>query len=301
MKRRNDTPEVSMYKWWSKIRWFIILVMFAVGILRVGQIHQSFPVMVFMVTFIGMAVLNFLFQLQIIRTNNFFGTIQILFDIIFATMVVHLTGGVESSFVWIYLIAVITAGIGIEKTGGFLAAMIGSFCLLLLVLSYNFGWLIQVDGRVFNADIPTQTIFLISYTGLFSGMAFIASFVGDTIKKFGRTEVTESTDMNLEDADVNEGENKQALSKEKLDSYVSLLDLATSMSSIDHDINNHLTVISLSTRRVKKAADDYHDEKLQKSSVQMTEALKRIQIVLGEFEKLKHHELVAQERMKRQG
>jgi hypothetical protein len=73
------------------------------------------------------------------------------------------------------------------------------------------------------------------------------------------------------------------------------------MSSLDHDINNHLTVISLSTRRVKKAAEDYQDEKLQKSSVQMTEALKRIQTVLGEFEKLKHHELVARERMKRQG
>jgi hypothetical protein len=275
--------------------------MFAVGILRVGQIHQAFPVMVFMITFIGMAVLNFLFQLQIIQTNNIFGTIQILFDIIFATMVVHLTGGVESSFVWIYLIAVITAGIGIEKAGGFIAAMIGSFCLLLLVLSYNFGWLIQVDGRVFTADIPTQTIFLISYTGLFSGMAFIASFVGETIKKFGPTVVTGTGDKDLENTEVTPDENIQPDSKEKLDSYNSLLDIATSMSSLDHDINNHLTVISLSTRRVKKAAEDYQDEKLQKSSVQMTEALKRIQTVLGEFEKLKHHELVARERMKRQG
>lgn len=299
--KKNETPEVSMYKWWSKIRWFIILVMFAIGILRVGQIHQAFPVMIFMITFAGMAVLNFLFQLQIISTNNIFGTIQILFDIIFATMVVHLTGGVESSFVWIYLLAVITAGIGIEKAGGFIAAMIGSFCLLLLVLAYNFGWLTQVDGRSFNADIATQTIFLISYTGLFSGMAFIASFVGETIKKFSHTTINGNEGKDLGNTEDKTGENIEPEFKEKLDSYKNLLDIATSMSSMDHDINNHLTVISLSTRRVKKAADDYNDEKLLKSSVQMTEALKRIQTVLGEFEKLKHQELVAQERIKRQG
>jgi len=301
MEKKQLTPEVSMYQWWSKIRWFIILVMFAVGILRVGQIHQTFPVMVFILTFVGMAVLNFLFQLQIVSSNNFFGTIQIVFDIVFATMVVHLTGGLESSFVWIYLLAVITAGFGIERAGGFIAAMISSFCLLLLILSYNYGWLIQVDGRTFNTDVPTQTIFLISYTGLFNGMAFIASFVGDTIKKLGSGHDNSKKSGTLAVEELSPEEQSELEIKENLDAYHELVQLATTMSSLDHDINNHLTVISLSTRRVKKAADDYHDEKLQKSSVQMTEALKRIQNVLGEFEKLKQQELVAKERQKRQG
>jgi two-component system sensor histidine kinase PilS (NtrC family) len=176
-------PEIQMYKWWSKIRWFMVLILFAIGILRVSQIEQTYPIVVFVVTFVGICVLNILFHLQIIKSNILFGSLQIILDIIFATLVVHLTGGLNSPFVWIYLLAVITASLSVETTGGVLAAMIGSMCLLMLILMYNFGWLSQVSGEPFNADIPSQTIFLISYTGLFGGIAFFSNFISDMIKK----------------------------------------------------------------------------------------------------------------------
>jgi len=110
--------QLETYRWWSKVRWFMVLILFAIGILRVTQINQTYPIVIFITTFLGICILNILFYLQIIKTNSLFSSLQIVLDILFATFVVHLTGGLDSSFVWIFLIAVITASLAIENSGG---------------------------------------------------------------------------------------------------------------------------------------------------------------------------------------
>ena len=142
--------EKTMYHWWSKIRWFMVITLFAIGILRVQQSPQTYPIVIFVGVFWGICILNLLYHLHILKTNNIFGTIQIVLDVIFASMIVHLTGGMESFFVWIYLIAVLTASLSIEKVGGFISALIGSMSLLVLILFYNLKWLIPINGIVFN-------------------------------------------------------------------------------------------------------------------------------------------------------
>jgi len=287
--------EIQMNKWWSKIRWFIVLILFAIGILRVNQIQEMYPIVVFVSTFIGICVLNMLFHMQIIRTNILFSSLQIVLDIVFATLVVHLTGGLNSSFVWIYLIAVITASLNIENVGGILAAMIGSMCLLMLILMYNFGWLATVDGETFNANISSQTIFLISYTGLFSGIAFISNFLSDLMKKIA-VNMQKSKDLLKEQEIVISEKQKEIIqNKNTLDKYKEVVSVAASLTSIDHDINNPLTIISLSIRRVVKAAQDHKDDKLTKASNQMTEAINGINSILARLQKLKNLELIQKE------
>ncbi|MBC8415832.1 MAG: histidine kinase [Candidatus Cloacimonetes bacterium] len=287
--------EIQMNKWWSKIRWFIVLILFAIGILRVNQIVEIYPIVVFVSTFIGICVLNMFFHMQIIRTNTLFSSLQILLDIVFATLVVHLTGGLNSSFVWIYLIAVITASLNIENLGGILAAMIGSMCLLMLILMYNFGWLATVSGETFDADVASQTIFLISYTGLFSGIAFVSNFLSDLMKKIA-VETQKSKDLIKEQESVISEKQKEIIqNKESLEKYKEVVSVAASLASIDHDINNPLTIISLSIRRVIKAAQDYKDDMLVKAGDQMTEAINGINGILARLQKLKNLELIQKE------
>ena len=287
--------EIQMNKWWSKIRWFIVLILFAIGILRVNQIQEMYPIVVFVSTFIGICVLNLLFHMQIIKTNTLFSSLQILLDIVFATLVVHLTGGLNSSFVWIYLLAVITASLNIETFGGILAAMIGSMSLLILILMYNFGWLTAVNAETFDADISSQTIFLISYTGLFSGIAFISNFLSDLMKKIA-VETQKSKDLVKEQESViSEKQNEIVQNKKTLEKYKEVVSVAASLASIDHDINNPLTIISLSIRRVVKAAQDYKDDILVKASDQMTEAINGINGILARLQKLKNLELIQKE------
>jgi signal transduction histidine kinase len=287
--------ELQMNKWWSKIRWFIVLILFAIGILRVNQIQETYSIVVFVSTFIGICVLNMLFHMQLIKTNILFSSLQIVLDIVFATLVVHLTGGLNSSFVWIYLIAVITASLNIENVGGILAAMIGSMCLLTLILMYNFGWLATVNGGTFDADISSQTIFLISYTGLFSGIAFISNFLSDLMKKIAVNTQKSNNFLKEQEGVISEKQKEIIQNKKTLEKYKEVVSVAASLASIDHDINNPLTIISLSIRRVAKAAQDHKDDKLIKASDQMTEAINGINGILARLQKLKNLELIQKE------
>lgn len=301
--KENDlfNHEIETYKWWSKVRWFIVLILFAIGILRVTQINQTYPIVIFVATFLGICILNVLFHLQIIRTNNLFSSLQIVLDIVFATVIVHLTGGLESSFVWIYLIAVITASLAIENSGGVLAAMIGSMCLLVLILMYNFGWLNPIDGAEFKADIPTQTIFLISYTGLFSGIAFISSYTSSIMKKYSTSSKKSTKFLNDQKVELSVKEEELINNKKLLEKYREVVRESAAISDLDHDLNNPLTIISLSIRRIIKAAYDYNDDKLEKSGNQMTESVNKINEILIKFQKLKQLELIQEERNKQQG
>ena len=293
--------EIETYKWWSKVRWFIVLILFAIGILRVTQINQTYPIVIFVATFLGICILNVLFYLQIIKTNALYSSLQIVLDIVFATVVVHLTGGLDSSFVWIYLIAVITASLAIENSGGVLAAMIGSMCLLILILMYNFGWLSPIDGLEYKADIPTQTIFLISYTGLFSGIAFISSYISTIMKQFTSSTQRNTQFLNEQQVELSDKEAELVNNRKLLEKYREVVQESAMISDLDHDLNNPLTIVSLSIRRIIKAAHDYNDDKLEKSGNQMTEAINKINEILIKFQKLKQLDLIQEERNKQQG
>ncbi len=290
--------EKMMFSWWLKIRWFVVLILFAIGLLRIGLVHQTVPIVAFVGAFIGISVLNILFHLQIITSNNVIGAAQIILDIIFGTIVVHLTGGLNSSFVWIFLIAVVTASLSIEKAGGFIAAMIGSLSLLFLILMYNFGWLVPVDGHVYNADVATQTIFLISYTGLFTVIAFISSFISDMVRKLS-LKILEANDKlkNQEDF-LKDKEDKIVSDEQRIKEYEEVVRVSAGLAGIDHDINNPLSIISLSLSRVKKAASEYNDEKLHKSSNQITEAINKINGILSRLQELKRLPLIKEARGK---
>lgn len=297
-KIKNLSPEVQTFKWWSKIRWFIVLILFAIGILRVTQVDQTYPIVIFVASFVGIGILNILFYLQILKTNIFFSSLQIVLDIIFATVVVHLTGGLDSAFVWIYLLAVISASLVIEKSGGIIAAMIGSMSLLMLILMYNFGWLIPVDGLEFVADIPTQTIFLISYTGLFSGVAFISSNISHKLKQYSVSTEASTKFLEAQKLQIKEKTTELENSESLLDKYKEVVHEAAEVSRMDHDLNNPLTIISLSIRRIIEAGQEHKDEKLEKSGNQMSDAIDKINNILTKFQKFKQLDLIKEERNK---
>jgi hypothetical protein len=298
---QHDQAEKMMYLWWSRIRWYLLLVVFGIGILRVNQIQQTLPIMIFILAFIGLSILNIMFHLQIIKTSNLIGALQIVLDLLFATFVVHLTGGVDSPFIWIYLVGVITAGLFVEKAGGFIAALIGSACLLILILMYNYELLLNVDGQDFRLDIHSQSIFIISYTGLFTGVAFVSSYISDLVKKLSGSVLNIKESYNRLERRMLDNKEETRKMKQEVKQYEQLLQSLRDISSLDHDINNHLTVISLSLRRVSKAANDYGDEKLQKSAEQMNNALDKIAELLKNFHEFKQLDAVQNELKKDQG
>ena len=290
-KNQINKNEQSVFYWWLKIRWFMVMVLFAVGILRVNQQEQSYPIIIFIAAFLGICTLNILFHLLIIKPNKSVIAIQIVLDTLFATIIVHLTGGMESNFVWIYLIGILTASLSTEKVGGFLAAMISSMFLLLILIFYNSGWLLPINGKIFEVDIPTQTIFFISYITLFSGVSFILTHITDllrmTLINFNETfEKCEETENQLNKCKKN---NVQ---------YQEITKQAAIVAGLDHAINNSLNAISLSSARINKAAKEYQDDKLHKTTEILADSISKITQNLEKIKKLKKFDIIKEIRDK---
>jgi len=297
-----DNEKVMKF-WWGRIRWFMIVILFAIGILQIQKSSQSYPVVIFIAVFAGTMILNILFHLNVIRINNLIAAIQITLDIVFSTLVVHLTGGIESSFVWIYLLGVITASLSIEKTGGFIASLISSLSLLGLILLYNYKWLIpvSVNDAEYIVDFPLQTIFLISYTGLMIAVAFMANYFSDLVKKLNSNELINQEKISKLSEEKSNLEGQKIENDKKLKNNDQLIKAAASVAVIDHELNNHLTIISLAVRKIKKAGMEYKDDKLVKYGNQMTDALNKIEVVLESVQKLKQLKVIKEARKKEQG
>jgi K+-sensing histidine kinase KdpD len=235
--------------------------------------------------------MNILFQIQIIKQRQFFEILQILLDVAYATAVVHITGGFHSSFIWIYLIGVITASLTVENMGGVITGLISTAALTALLLLYKYSLLTPITET--NAmDTPSTTIFLISYAGLFTGMALIANFISDLLKKLN-TQTAKFEDENIQlQADLDTLNAGLRNLEEENEKFENLSKVAAKISHLDHDINTPLCVISLSVTRVKEAAAKYEDEKLAKSSNEISSAINDITKLLQKLQVLKTNELV---------
>ena len=70
-----------------------------------------------------------------------FGFIQTLFDVVFASMLIYLTGGSLSIFSSVYFFPIISGGLLIPLKGGLIGAAASTFLFAIILLLENFGYL----------------------------------------------------------------------------------------------------------------------------------------------------------------
>jgi K+-sensing histidine kinase KdpD len=166
--------------------------------------------------------------------------------------------------------------------------------LLGLFLLYHFNVIRFTDKNVVY-DVQTMTIFLLSYTSLFSGVAFIANYISDILKKM---EEKQSEFSNIENECLEKIENlekKLQKNEQTLQKYRETAPLLKDIAHLDHDINTPLCVITLSLTRVKQAAANLHNEFLAKSSNEISEAVNNISELLKRLIPLKENDLLKSE------
>ena len=229
---------------------------------------------VFFAVFGGIVALNLLFQVQSHTPKQWVVAFQVILDIVFATIVVHLTGGLNSFFVWVYLIGVITAALTIKQNGGLLAGLTGSVSLLILILLYQNNILTPTETS--NLDVAGSTVYILSYTGLFCGVAMIANYLSDQLSYQRNLEKELTANIAKLNACT---QNQQQLE--------ALLPILLDVAKLDHDINTPLCVITLSLGRVKRYANQYQNEGLHKSNNEIMEAVNKISIILQRLHPMK--------------
>jgi K+-sensing histidine kinase KdpD len=279
----NDKP--SLLTQWSTIRWFMVVVLFSIGLLHVNFTEKTVQNTLFFAVFGGIAALNLLFQMQVFTHKKWVTIFQVILDIVFATIVVHLTGGLSSFFVWVYLIGVITASLTIPHNGGLLAGLVGSLSLMVLILLYQNG--VLAPSQASQLDIAGSTVYVLSYTGLFCGVAMIASYLSDQLN------LQKNLQKELQDL-----KEKQATLEESNNAWEDIIPVLKDVAHLDHDINTPLCVITLSLGRVKRYGNELQNEGLQKSNNEITEAVNKISLILQRLQALKRHPLVQKAREK---
>ncbi len=274
----------KILKWWSNLRWFMILVVMCVGTLEILQNRMNYQPLVYLGVFGGMVALNLYFHLHKSGDTQFAIILQILLDVLFATLSVHLTGGPGSYFSWLYLIPVITASLLIPKTGGVMTGLIGTFSLLGLIASYRLGLL----------ESPNQnwegfgTIFLLSYSGLFCIIGFIVNFLNDLAINAGR--------------DVQESEKERERITERLGKVNEenrktnkIREAVKEITWPDRDLNTQLCVISLSLKRIKKAAVEMESNDLARSSNEIADSVNKMIAILESLERFRRKSVITSE------
>ena len=274
----------KILKWWSSLRWFMILVVMCVGTLELLHNPMAYQPLVYLGVFGGLVALNLYFHLHKRGESQFAIIIQIILDILFATLSVHLTGGPDSYFGWLYLIPVITASLLIPRTGGVMTGLIGTFSLLGLITSYRLGWLESPSGSWEDFG----TIFLLSYSGLFCVIGFIVNFLNDLMINAG--------------LDVKEAEKEREIFSEKLDKVteenLSMKRIGNAVKDIvwiDRDINTQLCVVSLSLKRIKKAAAELENDDLARSSNEIADSVNKTIVILDSMEKFRRDSAIISE------
>jgi hypothetical protein len=285
-----EEERTYLLRWWAMIRWFIVVVMFSIGVLHISLKEKVVETVIFLGVFVGIIALNLMFQLQVRLKSQMVFLFQVILDLIFATMVVHLTGGLSSFFVWVYLIGIITASITIPKIGGLVTGLVGSMSLLVLILLYQNHILSPTNLEQF--DVTGVTVYILSYTGLFCGVAFISSYLSDQLNHYKKIEDKHRrNELELDNL------REKARDYEKYQLEVKeLVKAVNEVAHLDHDINTPLCVISLSISRVKKVGMELDNENLNKTSNEVTEAINKISSILRRLEVLKTNPLVGYKR-----
>jgi len=165
----------------GKIKWLMLLrLLFATFLLVATVVVQARAYPTFfnsslLSLYILTGVIYFLtlcyaLLLNRIRRHTLFAYVQILFDVLFVTALIYVTGGIESIFSFMYILTIINASIMLYRRGGLLIASASSICYGSLLDLQYFSVIHPFYTRV--TGLMTYTIGYYFYTLLMNIAAF---------------------------------------------------------------------------------------------------------------------------------
>lgn len=278
----KTTDRSTKITWMTVIRWFWVSVLFSVGILQMTLGGKLLHYIVFLSLFFAVICVNILVQWKADSHNKWVVLFQLLMDVLFSTVIVHLTGGMSSCFAWVYIIGIITASLLLPSEGTALGGLASSFALLLLIILYRTNIIAPIG--VSHIEVTGAIVYVLSYTGLFFGIGYLTSIIASQVNDKTKTDLRIAL-LETEIAAFNNSHDEEPQYYAQVEQ---LVDIAKRIAHIDHDINTPLCVITLSLSRVRRIGLETNSESLIKSNNEITEAVNRITDILRALDELKN-------------
>ena len=181
----------------SKIKWLMLLrLLFATFLLVATVVVQARAYPSFFNTsllslYILTGIIYFLtlcyaLLLNRIKRRALFAYVQLVFDVLFVTALIYVTGGIESIFSFMYILTIINAAIMLYRRGGLLIASVSSICYGSLLDLQYFNVLHPFYTRA--TELMTYSIGYFFYTLLMNIAAFyvvalLSSYLAEELRR----------------------------------------------------------------------------------------------------------------------
>ena len=183
----------------GRIKWLMVLRLLFATFLLVATVvvqaraYPSFSNTSLASLYILTGVIYFLtlcYALLLDRINKYvlFAYVQLVFDVLFVTALIYVTGGIESIFSFMYILTIINAAIMLYRRGGLLIASASSIGYGSLLDLQYFGIIHPHYTRA--SELMTYTIGYYFYTLLmniaaFYLVAFLSSYLAEELRRSG--------------------------------------------------------------------------------------------------------------------
>ncbi len=180
------SEERSWLTWLVKVRILILTVLLAIELAVIRLTPSELPVMPFLTGMVLWFVLSlfFLFLVTIWKEHRLQAMLQVLSDLAMVTLIVHLTGGIDSSLNFLYPLVIIVACMLLPRTWGYLSAGL-AFILFGTVLELDFYGVIPSFA---TTHPKLKALQVVIFVNLFAYIA-IAYLAGRLVSKLRQADV----------------------------------------------------------------------------------------------------------------
>ena len=180
------TDERNWLTWLVKVRILILTVLLAIELAVIRLTPSPLPVMPFLTGMVLWFVLSlfFLFLVSVWQEHRLQAILQVLSDLAMVTLVVHLTGGIDSSLNFLYPLVIIVACMLLPRAWGYLSAAL-AFILFGTILELDYYGVIPSFS---NSHPKLEALQVVIFVNLFAYFA-IAYLAGLLVAKLRQVDV----------------------------------------------------------------------------------------------------------------
>lgn len=170
MKVRDSGGDRRTVSGRRQLSWFLFFRVLVITLFLGGTILyqlRSGPdsphlVVTYLYLLIGVSYAQTLFSavvLSRLRRLKLFAQTQIVWDLLFAASLVYITGGVESPFVFLFILIIISASVFLRRREIFFVAAAAAILYGSLLDLQYYGYLPRISGLLFPLDVDARQIF----------------------------------------------------------------------------------------------------------------------------------------------
>src|SRR5882762_5229974 len=180
------SDERNWLTWLVKVRILILMVLLAIELAVIRLTPSPLPIMPFLTGMVLWFVLSlfFLFLVSVWREHRLQAILQVLSDLAMVTLVVHLTGGIDSSLNFLYPLVIVVACMLLPRGWGYLSAAL-AFILFGSILELDYYLIIPSYS---NSHPKLKALQVVIFVNLFAYFA-IAYLAGLLMSKLRQVDV----------------------------------------------------------------------------------------------------------------